>query len=96
MPRKPRKQRNPIRGARLPGDHEIGDEVFFSFAGAGGEGLLIGQLRVDQSTLVLAISEGQVIEMPPAYYSPAGHIDPQLGHSIRREYLKRFPGNLRT
>jgi hypothetical protein len=47
MPRKPAKQkpRNPIRGATPARDYEIGDEVFFSFAGTAGEGLFIGQDR---------------------------------------------------
>jgi hypothetical protein len=47
MPRKPAKQRNPIRGATPARDYEIGDQVFFSFAGTSGEGLFIGQLRED-------------------------------------------------
>jgi hypothetical protein len=71
------------------------DEVFFSFAGTIGEALFIGQLREDATCLVLASSpEDPGLEMPPAYCSPIGHIDPQLGHTYRREYMKRFPKKL--
>ena len=97
MPRKPAKQkpRNPIRGATPARDYEIGDEVFFSFAGTAGEGLFIGQLREDATCLVLASSsEDPGLEMPTAYCTPTGHIEPQVGHSYRREYMKRFPKKL--
>src|ERR1044071_8373605 len=72
MPRKPaeQKSRNPTRGATPARDYEIGDEVFFSFAGTAGEGLFIGQLREDATCLVLARSAELVIEMPGAYCSP--------------------------
>jgi hypothetical protein len=42
--------------------------------------------------LVLASSlKDPGVEMPAAYCSPTGHIEPQLGHAYRREYMKRFP-----
>jgi hypothetical protein len=49
MPRKPAKpkQRNPIRGATPAGDYQVADEVLFTHGGAGGEALVIGQLRED-------------------------------------------------
>jgi len=64
MPRKPAKQRNPIRGATPARDYEIGDGVFLSYAGSAGEGLFIGLLREDATYLALALSEGQIIETP--------------------------------
>jgi hypothetical protein len=44
--------------------------------------------------LVLAIPGPSVLEMPAAYCSPTGHIEPQLGHSYRQEYMKQFPKKL--
>jgi hypothetical protein len=35
-----------------------------------------------------------VLEMPAAYCSPTGHIEPKLGHDYRREYMKQFPKKL--
>ena len=94
MPRKPAKQRSPVRGATPAGDYEIGDQVFFSFAGTAGEAMFLGQLREHPSTLVLALSAEQVVEMPASACSPTGPIEPQLGHTYRREYIKRFPKKL--
>jgi hypothetical protein len=94
MPRKPTKPKegNPIRGATPAREYEIGDQVFFSFAGTAGVGPFIGQLREDATCLVLASSpEDAGLEMPAAYCSPTGHIEPQLGHAYRREYMNRFP-----
>jgi len=95
MPRKATKERNPLRGATQAADYQIGDEVFFSFAGAAGEALFVGQSKDDPSALVLALPGGQVIEMPASACSPTGHIDPQLGHGYRREYMKRFPRKMK-
>jgi hypothetical protein len=99
MPRKPTKpkERNPIRGATPAREYEIGDQVFFSFAGTAGQGLFIGQLREDATCLVLASSlEDPGVEMPAAYCSPTGHIEPQRGHMYRRENMKRFPKKLKS
>jgi hypothetical protein len=97
MPRKPakQKQRNPVRGATPARDYEIGDQVLLSLGGTAGEALFIGQLREDATCLVLASSpEDPGLEMPAAYCSPTGHIEPQLGHTCRREHMKRFPKKL--
>jgi hypothetical protein len=97
MPRKPAKHkpRNPTRGATPARDYEIGDQVFFSFAGTAGEGLFIGQLREDATCLVLAVPGEPGLAVPATCCSPTGHIEPKLGgHDCRRAYMKQFPKKL--
>lgn len=100
MPRKraePPKQRNPIHGATPAGENSVGGEVLFSLGSAGGEALVVGQLRDDPTRLVLALSE-DLIEMPAACCSPTGEINARLDYdpdantcgSFRRSWWQRI------
>jgi hypothetical protein len=86
--KRPAKERDPVRGATPARDYEIGDEVFFSFAGTAGKGLFIGQLREDATCLVLAVSGHPGLAIPVSCCSPTGDVDVRL--SDRGRLPKRY------
>jgi hypothetical protein len=72
-----------------------GDIVFWSIDRTAGEAMLIGYDANDANTLIVVVGS-QLTEMPEANCSPTGRGERPIGESYRREYLKRFPGNLKS